>query len=84
MLDPFCGTGSIGIAAAALGRRYAGIDMNATHVANARFRYESQARDGFAELRERYSEYKERYIGTGSGLIEQITRSDTYEESEGA
>jgi site-specific DNA-methyltransferase (adenine-specific) len=44
ILDPFCGSGTTGVAALRLGRRFIGIEMNETYAAVARERLEAETR----------------------------------------
>lgn len=46
VLDPFCGAGTTGVAAAALGRRFVGIDADAAALEKARARLEAASRAG--------------------------------------
>jgi DNA modification methylase len=48
VLDPFCGTGTTGIAAVALGRRFTGIELNPAFAALAaeRLSHAAQAEPG--------------------------------------
>jgi site-specific DNA-methyltransferase (adenine-specific) len=46
ILDPFNGSGTTGVAALKLGRRYVGIDMDASYLDIARCRLEAQAKAG--------------------------------------
>lgn len=39
ILDPFCGSGAIGLAAVLLGRNYVGVELNAARVEDARQRF---------------------------------------------
>ncbi len=53
MIDPFCGSGSVGVAAARNGRRFAGNDLCAEAIDITRRRLvESGAREGASEMRE--------------------------------
>ena len=38
ILDPFCGTGTTGVAAVSLGRKFIGLDIDETRIANAKVR----------------------------------------------
>lgn len=38
ILDPFCGTGTTGVAAVSLGRKFIGLDIDAARIANAKIR----------------------------------------------
>jgi len=46
VLDPFCGSGTTGIAAARLGRMFVGIDVEGPFLEKAKKRYEQQQREG--------------------------------------
>jgi len=46
VLDPFCGTGTTGIAARQLGRRFTGIELNPDFAALAAGRLRQAAADG--------------------------------------
>ena len=41
VLDPFCGSGTTGVAALTLGRKFVGIDLNKDHLELARRRIEA-------------------------------------------
>jgi site-specific DNA-methyltransferase (adenine-specific) len=41
VLDPFCGSGTTGVAAVTLGRKFVGIDLDSNHLALARLRIEA-------------------------------------------
>ena len=43
MFDPFCGAGTAGVAALALGRRFLGFDISETYLSVARRRLEAAA-----------------------------------------
>jgi site-specific DNA-methyltransferase (adenine-specific) len=44
VLDPFCGSGTTGVACLRLGRRFIGVEKDATYAAVARERLEAEAR----------------------------------------
>lgn len=49
VVDPFCGSGSTGVAALREGRRFLGVDRDADHVQTARGRLSSAMQLGFAD-----------------------------------
>ncbi len=64
VLDPFAGSGAIGLACVAMGRGYLGIEKSAEHVANARRRLAAFNPEA---ARSAYREYLTRYTGPGTG-----------------
>lgn len=43
VLDPFCGSGTVGVAAARLGREFVGVELNQEYIEIARRRIEGDA-----------------------------------------
>lgn len=63
VIDPFAGSGAIGLACVALGRSYVGIEKSPEHVANARGRLE---RFNAAAALTSYREHCAKYVGAGT------------------
>ena len=68
VLDPFMGSGSTGVAAAGLGRRFIGIEINPTYFDIARRRIDDAARapDMFATIEQRSAEIQTAMFGERS------------------
>jgi site-specific DNA-methyltransferase (adenine-specific) len=73
VLDPFAGVATIGLACAALGRNYIGIELQAEHYENGRTRLAHFNAD---DARKRYSAYVARYVGPGSSMIDEMARAE--------
>lgn len=69
VIDPFAGSGTIGLACAALGRSYVGVEIDAAAIDNARRRHrEFDA----GRARALYADYCDKYVGPGNALVRDI------------
>lgn len=78
IFDPFCGTGNIGIAAMLLGRRFVGLDCDATHVRAA------SERAGDAWLRmpallEKFAQWKSKRLADDQALAAKLAATSLQE-----